>query len=103
MIGKFFHTPQPRGFYIPPRYYDPETEAREDREKRIKEELGIIDEKVDNGKPFMPNIKGRFRMAQGTKSKSSENARQNSNTRLIVLILILTLIFYLFFYSDFSF
>ena len=103
MIGKFFHIPQPQKFYIPPRYHDPAMEARDDREKRIKEELGIIDEKVDTGEPFKSNIKGRFRMAQGAKSKSSEKARQNSNTKLIILILILALIFYLFFYSDFSF
>jgi len=102
MIGKFFHTPQPKGFYIPPRYYDPNKEAREERERRIKEELGIVDEKVDDGKPYRPNIKGQFRMAQG-KSKTSERSRQASNTRLIILIMILALVFYLFFYSDFSF
>ena len=103
MIGKFFHTPQPKKFYIPPRYHDPNKEAREDREKRIKEELGIIDEKIDAGKPFKPNIKGQFRMAHAAKSKSSEEARRSSNTKLIILILILVLIFYLFFYSDISF
>ena len=103
MIGKFFHIPQPQRFYIPPRYHNPNVEARDDREKRIKEELGIIDEKIDVGKPFMPNIKGQFRMAHGAKFRSTKKTRQSSNTKLIVLILILTLIFYLFFYSDFSF
>lgn len=103
MIGKFFHTPQPKKFYIHPRYHDPNAESHKDRERLIKEELGIIDEKVDSNKPFIPNIKGQFRIAYGTKSKSSEIARKNSNTRLIILILILTLIFYLFFYSDFLF
>jgi hypothetical protein len=101
VIGKFFHTPQPKKFYIPPRYHDPYAEARDNRERLIKEELGIIDEKIDTCKPFRPNIKGQFRVAKGTKSKSSENARRNSNTRLIILILILVFIFYLFFYSDF--
>jgi hypothetical protein len=103
VIGKFFHTPQPKKFHIPPRYHDPYAEARENRERMIKEELGIIDKKIDAGLPFMSNIKGQFRMAQGTKSKSSEIARKNSNTRLIILILILAFIFYLFFYSDFLF
>jgi hypothetical protein len=103
MIGKFFHTPQAKGFYITPRYHDPNKDARVERERRIKEELGIVDEKVDTGKPFRPNIKGQFRMSQGTNSKSTEKARKTSNTRLIILIMILALLFYLFFYSDFSF
>ncbi len=103
MIGKFFYTPNAKRFHITPRFYDPDKEEREERERRIKEELGIVEEKVDDGKPYRPNIRGQFRMAQGKKSKSSENARRSSNTRLIILILILSLVVYLFFYSDFSF
>ena len=103
MIGKFFHIPRARQFNITPRFWDPDKEEREERERRIKEELGIVDEKVDDGKPYSPNIRGQFRSAQGWQSKSSEKARKNSNTRLIILILILCLIFYLFFYSDFTF
>lgn len=101
MIGRFFHTPSAKKFHITPRFYDPDKEEREERERRIKEELGIVDEKKDDGKPFRPNIKGKFRDTGGWKSKSSEQARRAQNTRLIILILILVLIYYLFFYSDF--
>lgn len=103
MIGKFFYTPGVKRFHITPRFHDPDQEERDAREQRIKDELGIVDEKVEDGKPYRPNIRGQFRRAQGWQSKSSEKARRKSNSRLIVLILILTLIFYLFFYSDFSF
>jgi hypothetical protein len=103
MIGKFFHTPGAKQFHITPRFYDPDKEEREERERRIKEELGIVDEKVDDGKPYRPNIRGQFRSTGGWQAKSSERARRTSNTRLIILILILCLIFYLFFYSDFTF
>ncbi|MEE4285668.1 MAG: hypothetical protein V2I31_05950 [Mariniphaga sp.] len=104
MIGRFFHTPPTKKFQITPRFYDPDKDERDERERRIKEELGIVDEKKpDSNKPFRPNIKGQFRQAQEGFSKSSEKARKASNTRLIILILILTLIFYLFFYSDFTF
>lgn len=104
MIGKFFYIPKTKRFHITPRFHDPDQEERDAREKRIKEELGIVDEdKADDGKPYRPNIKGQFRVTQGWQSKSSSKARKASNTRLIVLILILTLIFYLFFYSDFTF
>lgn len=103
MIGRFFHTPRSKQFSMRPRFYDPDQEARDDRERRIKEELGIADEKKENGKPFRPNIKGQFRNTDGWQARSSEDARRSQNKRLIILFLILALIFYLFFYSDFSF
>ncbi len=103
MIGKFFHTPPTKKFHITPRFYDPDKEAREERERRIKEELGIVDEDNDPNKPYRPNIKGQFRKAGDWKAKSSADARRSQNRKLIILILVLALIFYLFFYSDFMF
>lgn len=103
MIGRFFHTPQAKKFNMRPRFYDPDKEERDERVRRIKEEMGIVDEKVDDGKPFRPNIKGQFRNADGWQAKTSESARRAQNKRLIILILILALVFYLFFYSDFTF
>jgi hypothetical protein len=103
MIGRFFYLPGTKKFNITPRYYDPDKEEREDRERRIKEEMGIAYEKKDDLKNYRPNIKGRFRMGQNGLTKSSENARRASNRRLIILIMILALIMYLFFYSDFTF
>ncbi|NLB26022.1 MAG: hypothetical protein GX820_04935 [Bacteroidales bacterium] len=103
MIGRFFYLPKSKKFHITPRFYDPDKEEREERERRIKEELGIVDEKKGDIKDYHPNIKGRFRMAQKGDLKTSEDARRSSNRRLIILILILALIIYLFFYSDFTF
>lgn len=103
MIGRFFHLPSSKRFNITPRFYDPDKEEREERERRIKEELGIFEEKKNDGKPYRPNIRGQFRTMQQGFSKTTEQARRKSNTRLIVLILLLSLIFYLFFYSDFLF
>ncbi len=101
MIGRFFNLPTSRRFNITPRWYDPDKEERDERERRIKEEMGIFEKKKDDGKPYRPNVKGQFRTMQPGFSKTSEQARRKSNTRLIVLILLLSLIFYLFFYSDF--
>ncbi len=98
MIGRFFHTPGAKQFRFKPRFYDPDKEERENREKRIKEELGIVEEKVDDGKPFVTNIKGQFRNTDGWQAKSSGEARRAQNKRLIILILILALIFYMLFY-----
>ncbi len=102
MIGKFFHTPPTKRFHITPRFYDPDMEARDERERRIKEELGIVEE-WDPNKPYKPNIKGQFRKTGEWQAKSSAESRRSQNRRLIILILVLVLIVYLFFYSDFLF
>lgn len=103
MIGNFFHTPATKQFNFKPRFYDPDKEEHEDRERRIKEELGIDDEKKEDNKNFKPRIKGQFRNPDAWQSKSSAPARNAQNKRLIWLFIILALIFYLFFYSDFMF
>lgn len=100
MIGRFFHTPGTKKFNITPRFWDPDKEERDERERRIKEEMGIFEEKKDSGKPFRPSIKGTFRSGDGW-ARSSESARRAQNKRLIWIILILALVLYLFFYSDF--
>lgn len=103
MIGKFFHTPDSKRFNFKPRYYDPDKEELDDRVKKIKEEMGIAEEKVDDGKPYKTMIRGQFRNTDGWGAKSSSGARKSQNKRLIWLVLILALVFYLFFYSDFTF
>lgn len=97
MIGKFFHTPAARRFKFVPRFYDADKDEREERERRIREELGIGEEKVDEGKAYRPNVIGRFRDKDGW-AKSSPAARKSQNKRLIILTLILALAFYLFFH-----
>ena len=98
MIGKFFHTPKSKKFNIPYRYYNPDKEEMEAREQRIKRELGIHEEKeFDAG--YRASLKGSFRNAMGDHSKSVQDARRRSNTRLIFLILILAFVFYLLFFQ----
>lgn len=97
MALKFFHLPTAKRFNVPYRFYDPDKEEREERERLIREEMGIF-EAPDPNKPFKPNLKGQFRQAMGRASKSAEDARRSSQWRLIILIISLSLIFYLFFY-----
>jgi len=94
MIGKFFHTPKPKRFYIPYRYYDPDKEAMQEREERIKRELGLSEKKEWGDPNYRPNIRGQFR--RSLKSfRSTQDSQKRSATRLILLIVILSLIFYL--------
>ncbi len=98
MIGKFFHTPGTKQFNFRPRFYNPEKEELDDRVRKIKQEMGVVEEKVDNGKPFRSMIKGQFRNPDGWNAKSTSDARRSQNKRLIWLVVILALVFYLFFY-----
>lgn len=94
MIGKFFHTPKARKFDIPYRFYDPDKEAMDDREERIRRELGM--EPKRGWEPgYRPNIRGQFRRAQGA-SVTQKNAQRSANIRLIILIALLSLLFYFF-------
>ncbi|WP_163716448.1 hypothetical protein [Mangrovibacterium lignilyticum] len=94
MIGKFFHTPRAKRFNITTRYYDQEKEELKDREDRIKAELGM-NEKKEWDPNHRANIRGQFRNTMGGFSKSAEESRRKSNTRLIFFILILSLAVYL--------
>ncbi len=100
MIGKFFHTPAPKKFFIPPRFWDPEKEERENRERRIREELGIAEEKKDDGKPFRPNIRGQFRNPSNWKGSTTQDAINSQRRRLTYLIILLIALFLLVYYAD---
>ena len=93
MIGRFFHTPKARQFNIPYRYYNPEKEEMQEREKQIKMELGMLKDKGwDPGR--RTDLRGKFRQAMHVSTKSATDARKRSNTRLIILILVLSMIVY---------
>ncbi|MCF8223301.1 MAG: hypothetical protein K9J25_09150 [Bacteroidales bacterium] len=92
-IPSFFKQFRPRGFNYTPMYYDPKKEEMEERERRIKAEMGIKD---DTGKEYVPRI---------TRGSMSNYFKQNKTRvqrytliRLIVIALVLFLIAYVFFY-----
>ncbi len=92
----FFKPPKHRQFNIQPRYWDPAKEAREDRERRIKAELGIKDE---NG-AYIPNIRGRMKSELQHRHRTGDRARRRSNLMLVIIFVLLAIIAYLFFYAD---
>ncbi|MFH2096768.1 MAG: hypothetical protein ABIJ16_13750 [Bacteroidota bacterium] len=54
-ITSFFKVNPHKRFEYKPRYYDPDKEEREARLQKIKEELGMKDDK-----PYQPDIRGKF-------------------------------------------
>ena len=90
---ELFKKPEYRRFNLKPRYWDPEKEEREAREKRIKAELGIKD---DDGQ-YTPNIQGQFRR-EYEKRKAARSSISSARTIRLFMILLLLFIaaFYVF-------
>jgi hypothetical protein len=91
-LPRFIKLPGHKQFNYSPRYWDPEKEAREERIRQIKQEMGI-DLPSD---PNRTTIKrGSFRQARQT---IKVKATRNSNIRLIVILAILFFLAYLIFF-----
>lgn len=91
-LPRFIKLPGHKQFSYSPRYWDPEKEAREERIRQIKQEMGVD---VPNDPNRSTIRRGSFRTAgQNTKVKAS----RTSNIRLVVILIILFFIAYLLFY-----
>lgn len=91
---KFFSLPKAKHFNITTRFYDPRKEAMKEREERIKRELEKGSE-GDVSHVYGSSIRGSFRTAAKTNSRSAAEARRKSNMRLIYIIVILSVLFYI--------
>ncbi len=91
-IPRFIKLPRHKTFNYSPRYWDPEKEEREERIRRIKQEMGI-DVPSD---PTRTTIRrGSFRQAS---QKAKVKATRGSNMRLMIILAVLFLLAYLLFY-----
>jgi hypothetical protein len=93
----FFKTPQHKRFEYTPRIWDPAKEEREEREKRIREELGIVDD-TSEGKPYVPHIKGSFRKEYKQNRKSKNKIGYGNRIRSYIIIATVLLLAVIFFY-----
>lgn len=91
-MAGFFHTPKPKSFIVEPRYWDPKKEERENRERRIKAEMGIKDED-GTYRPYIS--KGEFKKGMMQGKWSAKKQRRRSNTRLLVIVVLLVILLYL--------
>lgn len=87
-----FKKPEYRKFNPKPRYWDPEKEAREERERRIKAELGLKDDAH-----YVPHVRGEFRR-EYEKRKAARSSIGSARTLRLFMILILLFLaaFYVF-------
>ena len=87
-----FKQPEYRRFNLKPRYWDPEAEARKEREKRIRAELGL----PENGDEYIPDVRTGLQKEYAKRKGKRAGLRLGYSTRLfMILIIILIGIFYL--------
>jgi hypothetical protein len=91
----FFKIPKHKRFEYTPRIWDPAKEEREERIKRIQEELGI---NTSDGKPYIPNIKGSFRKEYERNKKSKTKFIYDNKIRSYIIIGVILLLGVIFFY-----
>lgn len=84
----FFKTPNPKRFGYSPVFYDAQKEALKEREKQIRQEMGLTSE--DDQRVSL--IKGQFR--RHFESKKRQKSGNNRNLRLVVIFTILCLLSY---------
>lgn len=88
---KLFNKIEYKRFDLQPRYWDPEKEKREERDMRVRKELGL----KEDGDEYIPNIEGRLR----NEYKRRQAERAGGSMRYTVrLFMILIMIFLAFFY-----
>ncbi len=97
MKFRFIKTPSNRKFNLEPVYYDEAKEQRIERERRIREEMGLpvdgsnVEESKTN---FKDRIRGSMRPKIRTRFEAGEKQKQTSNIRLVVILILLAALFY---------
>jgi len=91
-LPRFIKLPGHKQFTYAPRYWDPDKEAREERIRSIKQEMGI---EVPSSPNRLTIKRGSFRQVRQT---VKVKANRSSNIRLVVILAILFVIAYLIFY-----
>jgi len=98
-LFSFYSVRKPRQFEHKPIYWDPRKEALEERTRKIKRELGVLDEPLEN---YKPDIKGKF-IEGTTHLKKSQvrgddtRSRKYKNVKLAVVLAVLTVLFWILF------
>lgn len=99
-LFSFYNMRKPRQFEHKPIYWDPHKEEMEKRVSRIKREMGMEEESLEN---YKPQIKGTFVEGTSHLKKSREKgddtrSRKYRNVKLAVALAVLAALFWYLFW-----
>ncbi len=89
----FIKLPRHRQFNYSPIYYDEKKEAQKERERRVREELGLTLEE-EKGRGYADRIRGSMRSRIKSHFEVARKERKKSNLRLVIILIVLMTIFY---------
>lgn len=102
MKFRFIKTPNNRKFNHQPIYYDEAKEQRIERERRIREEMGLppsgVEGEEDNTS-YKDRIRGSMRPKIRGGFEDGQRERRTSNMRLVIILTILAALFYYLFHG----
>ncbi|MDD4514913.1 hypothetical protein [Massilibacteroides sp.] len=89
-VFSFFKVRKPRKFEHKPIYWDPRKEKLEERELRIKRELGV-EKPSDEYKPLIKGtfIEGTSHLKKSIERGDSVDSRKYKNVRLAIILVVL--------------
>ena len=92
-MGRMFERKDTRKFELKPRYWDPEKEEREEREKLVKAELGIEENDKD---VYVPHIDGKLRNLYNERKANRRGYNGKYAVRMfLILIGVFLIVLYL--------
>lgn len=90
----FIKIPRHRKFQYDPIYYNPEKEESKERERRIRQEMGLDVGKESDGRAYTERIRGGMRRRIRSHFEVARSERKKSNIRLIIILVLLMALFY---------
>lgn len=90
----FFKTPQHRQFHHTPIYFDEAKEERKERERRIRQEMGVAEPEGEKQPSTEERIRGKMSRRIKTHFEVTRKDRRASNIRLVVILIALFILFY---------
>ncbi len=85
---KFTKLARHRVFQHDPIYYDEKKENSQERERRIKSELGLLDD-TEKESGYSGRIKGGMRRRVSSNFDVARSEKKRSNVRLIIILILL--------------
>jgi len=95
----FSRVPKHRRFKVEPIYFDSNKEERKDRERRLREEMGLTPEVEEDRGSTESRVRGKMRRRFKGGSDMVRIEKRKSNLRLILILIGLMILFYYFIIS----
>ncbi len=89
----FIKLPRHRQFNYSPMYYDEKKEIQKNRDRRIREEMGLAVEQ-EEGRGYADRIRGAMRSRIKSHFEVVRKERKRSNLRLVIILIVLMVLFY---------